>query len=206
VPQDAERKELMEYWIDRSSLTADPLTQGDVSAGNAVPGQTLPLFATMIEKIPYRKIFFGFLFHFDKRRPLMFTLMKLRGLALLRKEGLPFRRMLELSRRQMHSHMDALETQLQHSGGPWILADFFSLADVSWLVIFERLQQADVIHIFASAEQRPACADYWQQLQARPSYREAILEHQHPLIEHGTRAIVQAKAANPAVKALLEGT
>jgi hypothetical protein len=195
----------MERWIDRSSLTENPLNQGELSAGNAIPGQTLPLFGTMIEKIPYRAIFVGFLFHFDKRRPLMFTLLKLRGLQAL-VEIPPFRQMLILSRRQMHTHLDALEAQLQRRAGRWILGDFFSLADVSWLVIFERLQQADVLPVFINAEQRPACATYWENLKARPSYRQAILEHDHPLIEHGTRRIREIKATNPAIRELLEGS
>ena len=204
MPASPEQLSEMEYWIDRSSLTDDPLNNGNISAGNAVPGQTLPLFATMIEKIPYRSIFVGFLFHFDKRRPLMFTLLKLLGLQALNKIP-PFSKMLSLSRKQMHAHMDALESQLQGSAGPWILGDFFSLADVSWLVIFERLQQADALQVFADADTRPACAAYWEQLKARPSYRQAIVEHDHPLIEYGTGRICELKAKNPAFRELLEG-
>jgi glutathione S-transferase len=204
IPESAELASEMERWVDLSSLTDDPLTQGELSAGNAIPGQTLPLFATMIEKIPYRNIFVGFLFHFDKRRPLMFTLMKLRGLQALAKIP-PFSKLLALSRKQMHTHLDALETQLRESGGPWILGTFFSLADVSWLVIFERLRQADCLPVFAAADQRPACAAYWEKLKARPSYRQAILEHDHPLIAHGTQRIRQVKAESPAMLELLEG-
>jgi hypothetical protein len=103
VPASPEHLSEMEHWIDRSSLTDDPLNNGNISAGNAVPGQTLPLFSTMIEKVPYRNISAGFLFHFDKRRPLMFTLMKLLGLQALNK--IPaFSKMLAVSRKQMHDH------------------------------------------------------------------------------------------------------
>ena len=66
VPEDPALVEQMQRWIDRSSLTEDPLAHGDESAGNAVPGLTVPLFAAMIDQIPYSKIFEGALFHFDK--------------------------------------------------------------------------------------------------------------------------------------------
>jgi len=44
TPSDAALRAEMERWIDLSSITHDPLEHGDESAGNAVPGLTLPLF------------------------------------------------------------------------------------------------------------------------------------------------------------------
>ena len=44
VPDSAASKQEMEHWIDRSSLSGDPLNESALSAGNAIPGQTLPLF------------------------------------------------------------------------------------------------------------------------------------------------------------------
>ncbi len=73
------------------------------------------------------------------------------------------------------------------------------------MVIFERLQQADSLRVFADADTRPACAAYWEQLKARPSYRQAIVEHNHPLIEYGTGRIRALKAKNAALRELLEG-
>src|SRR5262249_15384515 len=49
VPDDPERRALMQQWIDRSSLVGDDPVRGIAeSAGNCVPGLTLPLFAAMI--------------------------------------------------------------------------------------------------------------------------------------------------------------
>ena len=61
-------------------------------------------------------------------------------------------------------NLDALETQLAESGGPWILGGTFSLADVSWMVIFERLRQVDNEHVFVGGGLRPACTAYWERL------------------------------------------
>jgi len=80
VLDDPALRDEMQRWIDRSSLTDDPLNHGDESAGNAIPGLTLPLFAAMIDRIATWKILEGLLFHFDKRRPLMFLGFKAMGL------------------------------------------------------------------------------------------------------------------------------
>jgi glutathione S-transferase len=203
VPDDPELRRDMEAWIDRSSLTGDPLNEGHLSAGNAVPGLTLPLFAAMIEKIPVRNILEGLLFHFDRRRPLMFLAFKARGLEGLPKLA-PAMKALSRSRRQMGEHLDALEERLAR-GGPWILGERFGLADVSWSVIFERLAQVDALHVFVGEGRRPACEDWWHAIQTRPSYRAAILEQGHPLIAYGTDRIRKAKAADPALREALEG-
>jgi len=205
TPVDPVLRAEMERWIDRSSITGDPMNNGDVSAGNAVPGLTVPIFAAMIDRIPTWKILEGLLFHFDKRRPLVFLLLKFRGLRKL--AGFqPLVKIVRRSHRQMKGHMDALEKQLEVSGGPWILGDCFSLADVSWLVIFERLAQVDALHVHVGADLHPRCAAYWERLQGRPSYRAAILEHSHPTILYGTDRLRQAKAADRALCAALEGT
>jgi glutathione S-transferase len=201
---DPVQRDQMERWIDRSSLTKDPIEHGDESAGNAIPGLTLPLFASMIERIPYWKILEGVLFHFDKRRPFAFLAMKARGLEKLGRLA-PAMKILARSRRQMGVHLDALEKQLAEAGGPWILGETFSLADVSWLVIFERLVQADCLHAFVGEGRRPECEAYWSHLQSRPSYREAILDHSHETIVYGTRRLRDAKARDPALRAALEG-
>ena len=204
VPADPAGRAAMERWIDRSSLTDDPLSHGEESAGNAVPGLTVPLFAAMIDRIPYWKIFEGALFHFDKRRPFMFLTFKVMGLERLHNIAAAMK-VVARSRRQLHAHLDALEQQLRDSGGPWILGAPFTLADVSWLVIFERLAQADALHVFVNDTNRPQCAAYWARLQQRPSYAEAILGHAHPTVVRGTKRLREAKAALPALRAALEG-
>lgn len=205
VPADPEARACMEKWVELSSLTGDPLNEMERSAGNAIPALTVPIFAAMMEKIPTWKILEGLLFHFDKRRPVMFLIFKFMGIEGLEKLA-PVGKVLARGRRQMDEHLDALEEQLESSGGPWIVGSRFSLADVSWLAIFERLRQVDALERFFRAGARPACAAYWERLRERPAYREAILDRSHPLIEYGTRRIREAKAASAGVRTLLEGS
>jgi glutathione S-transferase len=204
VPDDSALREVMERWVDRSSITGDPLHEGDKSAGNAVPGLTLPIFAAMIEDIPTWRILEGLLFHFDKRRPVLFLVLKALGVRRLGRLG-PAVAALGKSRKQMAQHLDALEAQLIETGGPFLLGESFTLADVGWLVILERLVQVDALHVFIGGDKRPACAAYWERLQQRPAYRAAIIEHAHPTVTRGQERLRAAKAADPALRALLEG-
>jgi glutathione S-transferase len=204
VPEDAAQRAEMEKWIDRSSLTDNPIENGDKSAGNAVPGLTVPLFCTMIEKISFWRIGEGLLFHFDKFRPVLFSVLKLRGIKNLARLK-PLAKAIGRSRRQMSLHLDGLEKQFERCGGPWILGEQFTLADVSWLVIFERLRQTNAEAAFLGDGKRPNLSAYWERLKERPAYAEAILGHSHPLIEYGQRRIAEAKAADSGLRACLEG-
>jgi glutathione S-transferase len=204
VPSDPALRGEMDRWVDASSLTADPIHHPDKSIGNAVPRLTVQIFAAMIEKIPYRNILEGLLFHFDRRRPMLFLMLKARGLARIHTLK-PVMDLLAVGRWHVDRHLDALERRLAASGGPWILGQAFTLADVSWMVIFERLRQVDNEHVFLGGDLRPACTAYWARLKQRPSYDQAITQCPHPLITHGIRRLREAKAADPALRRALEG-
>jgi glutathione S-transferase len=204
VPSDPVLAAEMQRWVERTSLIGDdPTVASRESAGGAVPGLTVPLFAAMIEDIPARRIVEGLLFHRLKTRPLAFLALKgrgLRGLARLR----PAVRMLQRSIRDMGEHLDVLEVTLRTRGGPWILGGGLSLADVSWVPILERLVEADAMHLFLGDGQRPAVQAYWDRLRARPSYAAAVGAHAHPAVARGTVRIREAKAADPALRRALE--
>jgi glutathione S-transferase len=198
VPPDDATRALMQRWIDRSSLVGDDPTQGvAASAGNCVPGLTLPLFAAMIRDIPAHRILEGLLFHRIKQRPLLFLLLKARGLAAFPRIA-PLRRAVLASRRHMARHLADLAGQLAASGGPWLTGAQFTLADVSWAVIFERLREADWTRELLD----PELGAYWERLEARASYREAMTQHQHPLVRAGTARIAAEKARGGALAAL----
>jgi glutathione S-transferase len=205
VPPDEATRAVMQRWIDKSSLVGDDPSAGVAeSAGNCVPGLTLPLFAAMIRDIPTHRILEGLLFHRIKQRPILFLLLKACGLAGLARIA-PLRRAVIASRRHMEQHLDDLDQQLRASGGPWITGARFTLADVSWAVIFERLREADWTAELLAPE-RGALLAYWERLRARPSYREAMDQHQHPLVRAGTDRIVAEKARSGSLRALYEAT
>lgn len=204
TPSDPALRAEMQRWIDRSSLVGDHPTAGLAkSAGNCVPGLTVPLFAAMIRDIPTVRILEGLLFHRIKQRPITFLALKGLGLSRLGAAA-PLRRVLAASRRAMLGHLADLESRLR-KGGPWIVGAQFTLADVSWAVIFERLREADWTAELLTRPEYPATLAYWERLQARPSYRTAMTEHQHPLVSAGTARIVAEKARNGALRVLYAG-
>ena len=66
VPQDPEQKQVMDAWVRRTSLIGDdPISSPNATAGNAVPGLTVPIFASMVTTIPTHRILEGLLFDHD---------------------------------------------------------------------------------------------------------------------------------------------
>ncbi|MDE0883959.1 MAG: glutathione S-transferase family protein [Myxococcota bacterium] len=203
VPEEEERSREMQLWVDRASLTGDnPILAMAESAGNCVPGITLPLFCSMLKEIPIRRILVGLLFHRLRFRPFLFLLMKAAGLGRLAKIK-PLAQTIERSIQHMNRHLDDLETQLEKSQGPWILGDFFSLADISWVVIFDRMREADFADVFLGEGRRERVAAYRDNLFARESYSRGIWNHEHPTVRRGTERLREAKANDPGLVALL---
>jgi glutathione S-transferase len=203
VPSDPAREAEMQRWVDRASLTGDdPIASASLSAGNAVPGLTVPLFAAMLAEIPYWRIVEGLLFHRLKMRPLLFLAIKTVGLRNLHRG--PAAGVIARCARHMARHLDALESQLERTDGPWIVGESFTLADVSWIPIFDRLLEADSLHCFLGGGKRPATTAYWERLRKRPSYEAAIVQHGHPTIERGTERLKRAKRDNAGLRAALE--
>jgi glutathione S-transferase len=201
--RDAASQQLIARWIDCASLVGDATQGTERRAGHCIPGLTFPLFATMVRHIPYREIARGLLTHPNKERPLFFALLKLRTVRGL--PGIPpAMRLLRRSRRDMAAHLDALAAHLALRGGPWIAGDRFTLADVSWLVILDRLVEADWADHFWGEGRRPAIAAYWDRLRARPSFASAIEDVRAPVTRQGIADLAAAKRAEPALRAALE--
>jgi glutathione S-transferase len=198
VPGDAAMRAVMQQWIDRSSLVGDEPTKAlEATAGNCVPGLTLPLFAAMIRDIPVHRILEGLLFHRLKMRPLSFLAFKLLGLPRIGAFR-PMQRLIAASRNEMARHLAALEHQIELSGGPWIIGSEFTLADVSWAVVFERLREACWTDVLLT----PGLQAYWQRLEARPSYGDAMTAHRHPFVSAGTTRIREEIARRGSLAAL----
>jgi glutathione S-transferase len=202
---DPDTRERVARWTATASMVgADPTRERARYAGNCIPGLTLPIFATMVEKIPYRRIAEGLLFHPDKRRPLLFMLLKARGIRGLPSIA-PLIRVVRSSRDDMALHLDALDAHLAKTGGPWIAGGAFTLADVSWAVLLDRLDEVDWTGFFFREARRPHVAAWFARLQARPSYGRAILDYRDPLSRRGAARVREAKRADPRLREALEG-
>lgn len=204
LPQDPEAKARVDHWIDCASLVGNVLEGTRQRAGSCIPGLTLPIFATMMAHIPYRKIWVGLRRHPDKKRPALFLGLKVLGVRGMTKVP-PLMKLLAVSREHMGAHLDAVGQELEKHGGPWITGERFTLADVSWVVILDRLVEAGWEDFYWGRGQRPAVAAYWERLQARPSFSSAIEEMRGEVVRRGIADVAEAKAQDAKLRAALEG-
>ncbi len=205
MPEDPNARAEVEHWIDRASLVGKDPTKGtDQRAGHCIPGLTLPIFAAMVQHISTREILKGLLSHPNKERPLIFLTLKWMGIRGLPRLA-PAMRLLRRSLRHMGQHLDALGKQLDKHGGPWITGERFTLADVSWMVILDRLVETDWDGVLWGGDARPKVAAYWRRLAGRESYLAAVLEMRCPITRQGIAAVKQAKASDQSLRDAFEG-
>jgi glutathione S-transferase len=203
VPEDAGLRDEMERWVELGALVGDdPMAALERSAGNCVPGLTLPLFAAMNAFIPWRRFLVGLLFHRLRMRPVGMMLMKARGpVGLL--DVPPLAAAMRRSFEALGAHLDALEASLAERGGPFLLGAQFTLADAGMMVVLDRLAEGGWID--ALLADRPLVAAYWGALQARDSFRVAIDGHRHPTVARGMEVIARGRDREPRFAAALRG-
>jgi glutathione S-transferase len=203
VPEDQQDQAEMQHWINKASIIGDDANEGiKISAGYCSGMLSLPLFAAGMTYIPLRYPVIGLLFHRLKIRAVLFTLLKITGFQGFIKLT-PLLKKMAAGRNYMHKHLADLEQQLTDKG-PWIMGEQFTLADVSWLTVFERLRESDWLEYFLENDQYPKASQYWQALKARDSYQTAILEHGHNAIDKPLQLIKDTKNTFPSIKERLE--
>ncbi len=205
LPEDAALRSEVDHWIDCASLVGDdPMADTHLRAGHCIPGLTVPIFATMVSHIPVREILKGLLTHPNKERPLIFLTLKLAGIERLPKL-VPAMKLMRRSLKHMGMHLDRLGEQLDKHGEDWIAGASFSLADVSWMVILDRLVEVDWDGVLWGDDRRPSVAAYWQRLASRKSYREQIVDMRCEITRLGIDEVKRAKREHPALREALEG-
>ena len=73
-------------------------------------------------------------------------------------------------RKALNHHFTVLSQDLEASGGPYICGDQYTLADVSMVPIFERMEYARW-WTDSLKSQFPLVAKYWQDIQQREGYQ-----------------------------------
>ena len=204
LPEDPETRALVDHWSDCASIVGNAIQGTEHRAGHCIPALTLPLFATMVGYIPYREIFRGLLTHPYKERPLLFALLKSCGVHRI-PSLTPMMKMLRQALSHMGSHLDSLAELLDSHGGPWIAGAHFTLADVSWVVILDRIVEADWENYFWGDDKRPTIAAYWERLHTRPSYATEIVEARCSNTLKGIANLKKAKSDDDQLTRSLEG-
>jgi glutathione S-transferase len=203
VPADAALRTSMDDWIVFGNLSSTaPTADMEKRIGACVPALTLPLFITTIRYIPLQRILFGFLFHPDKARPMFFSLARLLGLKRMLSLQ-PIRKMVNSGRRFMEAHLRRIDDALGQSGGPWILGAQFSLADITLACVLLRLEETGFLASYLEKGGLARIDAYYQRLQARPSWKAAIVDVTHPIITQGASDLRDARVRDPEIARML---
>lgn len=187
-------------WVDFGAIKGDPMVGGEARAGNSAPGLTIPIFATMLPYIPWWRLAEGVLFHGDRRRPILFSILKLRGIHKLPPPALAA---IRRARGHMLTHLDTLEETLS-DGRDWVCGQTFTLADVNWMAIFARIDEVDWTELFLGPGKRPTVGAYCERLKKRPSYEAALRTQRGSIAIQALQDLRDAKASSPALRDRLE--
>ena len=199
IPDSPELQSRMQDWLDFCTISsADAMDGMEAKAGACIPGLTLPMFVSTIQYVPLRNILVGFLFHFDKKRPALFTASKLLGLRRMMTLK-PLQKMMHQSRDHMRGHLQTLEEALARSDGDWVLGDQFSLADITLSCLLLRLEETGWLTWFEHTSNINRVTDYYRRLQARPAWTQAISDHAHPIVTRAKIDLSSAVAADPSL-------
>ena len=205
IPSDPRLHTEMEDWLDFCTISsADAMAGMEQRAGACIPGLTMPLFVTAIQHIPLRNILVGFLFHFDKKRPALFTTSKLFGLRFMMQHS-PVRSIMHESRDHMRKHLVRLNAALGKDEREWILGTEYSLADITLACVLLRLEETGWLGWFEKAEAIGRVSAYFDRLKARDAWSAAISAHAHPIVELAKRDLRQAVSDDQALDEMIYG-
>lgn len=182
IPSDPEKLAIMTKWQDscsiiRGDIMADLRTAMYNRAGNCLVSITTPAFAALNHHfVTWFQVFYSVLMIpllKNKQLAVLTIMFKIFGVKALYLVPMLKKASTNALPALLH-HLGLLEEELEKGGGPWICGDKFTLADISWVPILERME----ITTFWDSVDRacfPKVWQYWESIQARPSFKEANL-------------------------------
>jgi len=180
-PTDPEKVELMNKWVDCCSAIRSEIFSDDAKAfrkriGNVLPGMTVPVFAANIIHFLSARQLLSTLMMMPFVKELSFLLMivgfKMFGLQFIKLP--PVSRKAELALPNIVYHLCQLEADLVQGGGPWICGETYTLADISWIPILERMEIARFWPCILSGNYGSIenVRSYWERIQQRSAYQK----------------------------------
>ena len=76
----------------------------------------------------------------------------------------------------------------------WIDGDKFSLADITWMVLFHRLEESQLTNHFLN--ERENLISYFNRLKTRESYKSELLDYEEKSIKVGKDELIIAIESN----------
>lgn len=164
-PSDQQRQQIANYWFEEAMLKEDLPMDGNF--GNAVASISLPILVNTLQRQPLKVLQAKMARHPLRQNAEIFLNLHQQGWEVSEDAH---GRVLSL----LTDGLLRVEKQLERSGGPWLLGDY-SITDITMMACFHRFEDVRLDAILAEPALRKT-SDYWQRLQQRPSYREAVLD------------------------------
>ena len=171
---------LVSYWIEKGSLIGEPDKNLDKYAGNCISIFTVPLFVAMLKNISIYKYIKYLYKHPDRFRSSKFLAFKLLAYRVFKKSS-PIFKIIKFASLSLNKHFKELDTHLE--GKVWIDGENFSLADITWMVLFHRLSEVYLIDYFF--DNKNNLKNYFERLKKRDSYQSALLDYTSDEIRAG---------------------
>ncbi len=193
-----EDQKLIDFWVEKSSMVGNPVKDHKIYAGNTIGPLTFPLFASMLVYVPFLEILKGLILHPIKERVLMFLMLKIFGFKLF---NIPIiKRLIKSAFYDLNNHLQELETKLSTDEADWLIGEDFTLADISWSVIFHRLEECGWYGLLT--KNKPFIKSYYEKIKQRPSFRKGITEQHNPNLLKGIRDLKEAVKDDLSLKSL----
>mmetsp|Transcript_42839 Transcript_42839/g.67157 ORF Transcript_42839/g.67157 Transcript_42839/m.67157 type:complete len:210 (+) Transcript_42839:821-1450(+) len=207
MPKDEKLAKVAAKWKRQGSLMPSEVggDGSDSTMANCVLPLCLPLYAVYMRKTPFANILYGLFFHYDKKRPLAFCLVKIFGIYFF-EYLLPGKiaRTIRKSREDIVRCCRDLNAHMRECGGPYICGNQFTQADIGIIATLERLHAADGLEsIFVKADV-PHLQKYWDEVRQRESYKRAIADEELSIVGEGLQQIQEWKLRYPKFKEMFE--
>jgi len=207
IPEDPQLKQTMYEWMGAGAMGPNPGGTGaakdfDIAAppnaGTAIPGLTMPVFATLIKNIPTTRILKYLWRHPDPFRVVFFSMMNI-GVRVFGYRCLnygPLAKILTAARIAMAAELEKLDTHLKSMPGHYICGEQYTLADQRWLMIGKRLYDAQWEHLI---DPYPELHAYFKRMMARPAFLAAVQGREEKMLVDAWAETKAMKAAHPEI-------
>lgn len=175
-PEAPDERKRLEEWLYESSLRND--VDLGASLGTSIAGVSTPGLTWFLKQQPLLRVIRMYMRHPMRKRGVAFIIARLFRLP---------QSVVKSSISTLAKGLVRIDRQLEQSQGPWLFGKF-SQIDVTFMAVFHRLEDVNLI---AALDHSALIhiSDYWERLQSRPSYKEAILDWHNDWARHGFETV-----------------
>jgi len=187
TPSDPEKRKVMDKWVNQGAMIMsdvdkkNPWKGLESRAGNLLGAITMPVFAAHV----YVNFSVWMIFESlsmlplvkDKAFIVMHVVFKILGVKAFQKMSL-LHNMVSVARKAIYHHFEQITKELEEGGGPYLCGDQYSLADISMVPIFERMELA-CWWTDSVKKDFPLVLKYWETIKQRDGYKASKMDDEY---------------------------